>query len=351
VHFCSNILIALTIDYYGCPQPTSGLDARSALLVVRALRNISDKGQTIVATIHQPSSAIFEMFDELLLLKRGGQVVFQGDLGKDCSRLVNYFENLGATKIELGENPANWMLRVITSEDMGDLAQKYVESKEYALLRKDLDEIKAVQDPELKIEYKDEFAASKAVRQLLVNGRLRLIYWRSPAYNLSRLMVSMVIAFVLGSVFILVRHPEIYTEVEMRSRLSVIFLTFIITGIMAILSVIPVMTKIREMFYRHQDSGMYDSAAIGWALGSAEKLFIVLATTIFTVVFLSVAGMTKSLRGLFGFWVRLPKVTCYQGLENELVTPHIVSCFLLVGILHVQLCDILLLWTGFRLFG
>lgn len=283
-------------------EPTSGLDARSALLVVRALRNISDKGQTIVATIHQPSSAIFEMFDELLLLKRGGQVVFQGDLGKDCSRLVNYFENLGATKIELGENPANWMLRVITSEDMGDLAQKYVESKEYALLRKDLDEIKAVQDPELKIEYKDEFAASKAVRQLLVNGRLRLIYWRSPAYNLSRLMVSMVIAFVLGSVFILVRHPEIYTEVEMRSRLSVIFLTFIITGIMAILSVIPVMTKIREMFYRHQDSGMYDSAAIGWALGSAEKLFIVLATTIFTVVFLSVAGMTKSLRGLFGFW-------------------------------------------------
>jgi ABC-type multidrug transport system fused ATPase/permease subunit len=289
--------------------------------------------------------------DELLLLKRGGQVVFQGDLGKDCSRLVNYFENLGATKIELGENPANWMLRVITSEDMGDLAQKYVESKEYALLCKDLDEIKAVQDPELKIEYKDEFAASKAVRQLLVNGRLRLIYWRSPAYNLSRLMVSMVIAFVLGSVFILVRHPEIYTEVEMRSRLSVIFLTFIITGIMAILSVIPVMTKIREMFYRHRDSGMYDSAAIGWALGSAEKLFIVLATTIFTVVFLSVAGMTKSLRGLFGFWVRLPKVTCYQGLENELVTPHIVSCFLLVGILHVQLCDILLLWTGFRLFG
>jgi ABC-type multidrug transport system ATPase subunit len=43
-------------------QPTSGLDARAALLVVKNLRKISDQGRTVVATIHQPSSAVFEMF-------------------------------------------------------------------------------------------------------------------------------------------------------------------------------------------------------------------------------------------------------------------------------------------------
>lgn len=43
-------------------QPTSGLDARSALLVVKTLRGISDAGRTVVATIHQPSSAVFGMF-------------------------------------------------------------------------------------------------------------------------------------------------------------------------------------------------------------------------------------------------------------------------------------------------
>jgi ABC-type multidrug transport system ATPase subunit len=43
-------------------QPTSGLDARSALLVARTLRTISDSGRTVVATIHQPSSAVFGMF-------------------------------------------------------------------------------------------------------------------------------------------------------------------------------------------------------------------------------------------------------------------------------------------------
>jgi ABC-type multidrug transport system ATPase subunit len=43
-------------------EPTTGLDARSALLVVKLLRKITDQGRTICATIHQPSSAVFEMF-------------------------------------------------------------------------------------------------------------------------------------------------------------------------------------------------------------------------------------------------------------------------------------------------
>ena len=44
------------------PQPTTGLDARSALLVVKLLRKIADQGRTVCATIHQPSSAVFDMF-------------------------------------------------------------------------------------------------------------------------------------------------------------------------------------------------------------------------------------------------------------------------------------------------
>jgi ABC-type multidrug transport system ATPase subunit len=43
-------------------EPTTGLDSRSALLVVKLLRKIADQGRTVCATIHQPSSAVFDMF-------------------------------------------------------------------------------------------------------------------------------------------------------------------------------------------------------------------------------------------------------------------------------------------------
>ena len=59
---------------------------------MRAVRNIVNTGRTIVCTIHQPSIDIFESFDELLLLKRGGETIFNGQLGKDSKDLVKYFQ-------------------------------------------------------------------------------------------------------------------------------------------------------------------------------------------------------------------------------------------------------------------
>ena len=60
--------------------------------MMRAVRNIVNTGRTIVCTIHQPSIDIFESFDELLLLKRGGETIFNGQLGKDSKDLIEYFQ-------------------------------------------------------------------------------------------------------------------------------------------------------------------------------------------------------------------------------------------------------------------
>lgn len=48
-------------------EPTSGLDARTAAIVMRAVKNVVDTGRTVVCTIHQPSTNIFESFDEVNL--------------------------------------------------------------------------------------------------------------------------------------------------------------------------------------------------------------------------------------------------------------------------------------------
>ncbi|KAL5742271.1 hypothetical protein ACOSP7_029003 [Xanthoceras sorbifolium] len=96
-------------------EPTSGLDARAAAIVMRTVRNTVDTGRTVVCTIHQPSIDIFEAFDELLLMKRGGRVIYGGKLGVQSQIMVDYFQGIsGITPIPSGYNPATWMLEVTT---------------------------------------------------------------------------------------------------------------------------------------------------------------------------------------------------------------------------------------------
>ncbi len=206
----------------------------------------------------------------------------------------------------LGETPYDGVLKVMRTGGMGDPPEIDVGSDEEARLKEELEEDKQNPDPDSKIEYESEFAASKSNRQGLIDERLRTVYWRSPAYNLARLSVAVVIGAILGLIFVTQRNQKSFTENDMRARLSVLFLTFIIMGILAILSVLPVMTMIRDMFYRHRAAGMYDSASIAWALGVAEKWFIILTSAVFTLVFLSVSGMTSGnneAEKLVGFFV------------------------------------------------
>lgn len=82
-------------------EPTSGLDARAAAIVMRTVRNTVDTGRTVVCTIHQPSIDIFEAFDELLLLKRGGQIIYLGPLGSNSHKIIEYFEVFISLKFSL----------------------------------------------------------------------------------------------------------------------------------------------------------------------------------------------------------------------------------------------------------
>ncbi|CAL5380302.1 unnamed protein product [Camellia sinensis] len=47
-------------------EPTTGLDARAAAIVMRAVKNVAETGRTIVCTTHQPSIDIFEAFGEAI---------------------------------------------------------------------------------------------------------------------------------------------------------------------------------------------------------------------------------------------------------------------------------------------
>jgi ABC-type multidrug transport system ATPase subunit len=54
------------------------LSSAAAFFVVSTLRNLARDGRTVIASIHQPSSEVFELFDNLTLLS-GGRLVYFGE--------------------------------------------------------------------------------------------------------------------------------------------------------------------------------------------------------------------------------------------------------------------------------
>lgn len=61
-------------------EPTSGLDSQTSWAICQLLKRLARSGQAILCTIHQPSAILFQEFDNLLLLAKGGKTVYFGGL-------------------------------------------------------------------------------------------------------------------------------------------------------------------------------------------------------------------------------------------------------------------------------
>nr|DAD42458.1 TPA_asm: hypothetical protein HUJ06_000688 [Nelumbo nucifera] len=62
-------------------EPTTGLDSAAAFFVIQTLRTAALDGRTVICSIHQPSSEVFDLFDDLFLLS-SGEAVYFGDAKK-----------------------------------------------------------------------------------------------------------------------------------------------------------------------------------------------------------------------------------------------------------------------------
>jgi len=96
-------------------EPTSGLDSFSALQLCQVLKKMSNAGASVMFTIHQPASDIFESFDHLILLNKG-RVMYNGSV----QDVPDYF---GTRQQPLPPkyNPADWIMIVAQSVPDKDL--------------------------------------------------------------------------------------------------------------------------------------------------------------------------------------------------------------------------------------
>ncbi|KAG8064236.1 hypothetical protein GUJ93_ZPchr0004g38342 [Zizania palustris] len=89
-------------------EPTSGLDSASSLLLLRALRREALEGVNISMVVHQPSYTLYKMFDDLILLAKGGLTVYHGPVKK----VEEYFAGLGIVVPER-VNPPDYYIDIL----------------------------------------------------------------------------------------------------------------------------------------------------------------------------------------------------------------------------------------------
>lgn len=190
-------------------EPTSGLDSQTSWAILDLLEKLTKAGQAILCTIHQPSAMLFQRFDRLLFLAKGGKTVYFGDIGENSSTMTSYFEKHGAPACPHDANPAEWMLDAIGaapgSHTDVDWFQTWHDSDEYADVQAELqrlkDEASAGPPPtEDNTSYR-EFAAPFHVQLKETTHRVFQQYWRTPNYIYSKALLNTLVALFVGFIF------------------------------------------------------------------------------------------------------------------------------------------------------
>ncbi|CAO2181116.1 unnamed protein product [Urochloa humidicola] len=310
-------------------EPTSGLDARSAAIVMRTVRNIVNTGRTIVCTIHQPSIDIFESFDELLFMKRGGQLIYAGPLGAKSRSLVDFFEAIpGVPKIRAGYNPAAWMLEV-TSTQMEqilgvDFAEYYRKSKLFQQTREMVEALSRPSSESKELTFATKYAQPFCAQYIACLWKQNLSYWRNPQYTAVRFFYTVIISLMFGTICWKFGSRR-DTQHDIFNAMGAMYAAVLFIGITNATSVQPVISIERFVSYRERAAGMYSALPFAFSLVTVEFPYILVQSLIYGTIFYSLGSFewtaAKFLWYLFFMYFTLLYFTFY-GMMTTAITPN-----------------------------
>ncbi|KAK1756393.1 ABC transporter-like protein [Echria macrotheca] len=213
-------------------EPTSGLDSQSAWAICVFLRKLADAGQAILCTIHQPNALLFQQFDRLLFMAKGGKTVYFGDIGDNSTTLLSYFEAHGGRRCGDDENPAEYMLEIVATgvnNEGQDWHSVWKSSDEFRDIQTELERLhreteKLPQQHGGDDDGDSEFAVPFYTQVWEVTRRIFQQYWRMPAYVLAKLMLGVASGLFIGFTFWKPKDTQAGTR-------DVLFAVFMLTTI------------------------------------------------------------------------------------------------------------------------
>jgi ATP-binding cassette, subfamily G (WHITE), member 2, PDR len=147
---------------------------------------------------------IWDTFDDLLLLVKGGKVAYAGKMGENSKLVMDYFSRLSGSEPPEQVNPADFAIAAVTSVSADEAAAAFIASTAYS------DLIAVIKDAEnLGVGGSNQQAhISCAVRRnnpfmevMLLTKRHLVVEFRNPSYCLLRVVACCLVSLYLGLLF------------------------------------------------------------------------------------------------------------------------------------------------------
>ena len=234
--------------------------------------------KSILCTIHQPNASLFENFDRLLLLQKGGETIYFGDVGKEATTLLSYFARHGAF-CPPNANPAEWMLDAIGAGQQPrigdtDWGEIWRNSPELEATKQEIVALKRerIENVGAHVKHDEKEYATPLWHQIkVVNNRTQRAFYRSPNYGFTRLFNHVVLAIIAGFVY--------FQLDDSRSSLQYrVFIIFQVTVLPALIlsQVEPKYDLARLVFYREAAAKAYGQFAFALSMVLGEMPYSLL---------------------------------------------------------------------------
>jgi ABC-type multidrug transport system ATPase subunit len=248
-------------------EPTSGLDSFQALSVMESMKELALNGRLVISVIHQPRSAIFCMFDRLLLLSEGC-TMYSGV----ASEAVNYFASAtsGGFVCQQYYNPSDFFLDILSPDNRNE--QLEIESSNRILLLGDA-WLKSASRLEKSISIDDlsKLVSGNEVRSVGTSGDIRKAYknftmlcwraWSEQSRDWFTLLVKsfflIFFALIIGGIYSNIG----FDQLSIQNRNGFLFFVTINLAFSSLIGVLNTFPKEKNIVNRERSSRAYDTVS------------------------------------------------------------------------------------------
>lgn len=266
-------------------EPTSGLDSFQAQSVMACMQTMAASGRTVVASIHQPRSSIYSMFDQLLLLAEG-RLMFFGS----AATAIDHFAANGHV-IPKNFNPADFFMDVV-SPDYRSKELETTSLKRIADLGANWDKVSGSVQRTLSSdgfpEITDSGIQSSWLRQFyLCFYRSFITTSRDKAATYGKVIISIFFGLILGGLY----SETGYNQKSIQDRVGILFFFTINQTFSNLFGVLNSFTSEKVVVERERASRSYHISAFYFGKFCAEIPFNFIGPLCFGTIVFWIVGL------------------------------------------------------------